>query len=203
MTEKNKKEDRRIRYTKQTIKESFLKLLAKNSFTKITVTELCRLAEINRGTFYLHYYDMNDVLDDVLNDMLANTSSVMEHVLFQECRNPNCSYPFCNRIHNNDMFRPLLLDDTISARIIDKMADHKEHYITWLMSHSILTFEEAEAVFYFQMNGCLTINKLMIRNHCTDWKKIQKTIDAFIKAGLEHFLIDDQRDEMIYSGSDV
>lgn len=189
MEKKSKKEDRRVRYTKQVIKEAFLDLLKKNSFTKITVTELCRLAEINRGTFYLHYYDMEDVLDDVLQDMLANTSSVMEHVLSDECPNPNCSYPFCDRIQNNDVFRPLLLDDTISAKIIDKMADHKESYITWLMSHSLLTFEEAEAVFYFQMNGCLTINKLMIRNHCTDWKKIQKTIDAFIRAGLKSFLI--------------
>ena len=91
------------------------------------------------------------------------------------------------------MFRYLLLDDTIFSKIIDKMADHKEQYITWLMSHRILTFEEAEAVFYFQMNGCLAINKLMSRNHCSDWKKIQKTIDAFIKAGLESFLIHDQR----------
>ena len=72
------------------------------------------------------------------------------------------------------------------------MTDPKEHYITWLMSHSILTFEEAEAIFYFQMNGCLTINKLMSRNHCSDWKKIQKTIDSFIKAGLESFLIHDR-----------
>ena len=196
MADKTKREDRRVKYTKQVIKESFLKLLEKNGFPKITVTELCRLAEINRGTFYLHYYDMDDVLDDLLNDMLANTSSVMEHVLSEECTSSSCSYPFCDRIHSNDTFRPLLLDDTISVRIIDKMADHKEHYITWLMSHSVLTFEEAEAVFYFQMNGCLTINKLMLRNHCNDWKKIQKVIDSFIKAGLESFLIHDQRDEM-------
>ncbi|MCI9068520.1 MAG: TetR/AcrR family transcriptional regulator, partial [Lachnospiraceae bacterium] len=84
MAEKTKKEDRRIRYTKKVIKETFLKLLEKNSFAKITVTELCRMAEINRGTFYLHYYDMEDVLDDILEDMLSDTSSVMEHVLSQK-----------------------------------------------------------------------------------------------------------------------
>ncbi len=77
MAEKTKKEDRRIRYTKQVIKDTLLKLLEKNQFAKITVTELCRRAEINRGTFYLHYYDMNDVLDDILDDMLSDTSSVM------------------------------------------------------------------------------------------------------------------------------
>ncbi len=195
MTEKSKKEDRRVKYTRQVIKESFLKLLEKNSFPKITVTELCRLAEINRGTFYLHYYDMEAVLDELVNEMLSNTASVMEHILSPKCPTADCSYPFCDQIHNNAAFRTLLMDDTISAKIIDKMADHKEHYITWLMSHSILTFEEAEAIFYFQMNGCLNINRLMIRNSCTDWKKIQKTIDAFIKAGLESFLIHDQRND--------
>jgi DNA-directed RNA polymerase specialized sigma24 family protein len=57
MAEKTKKEDRRIRYTKQVIKDTLLQLLEKNHFAKITVTELCRRAEINRGTFYLHYYE--------------------------------------------------------------------------------------------------------------------------------------------------
>ena len=35
----------------------------------------------------------------------------------------------------------------------------------------------------------------MLRNHCNDWKQIQTTIDKFIKAGLESFLIHDQREE--------
>ena len=44
------------------------------------------------------------------------------------------------------------------------------------------------------MNGCLSINKVMLRNHCSDWKKIQRAIDQFIRAGLESFLIRDQRE---------
>ena len=42
------------------------------------------------------------------------------------------------------------------------------------------------------MNGCLAINRLMLRNHCEDWKAIQRTIDGFIKAGLEHYLLPDR-----------
>ena len=55
MSEKTRKQDRRTRYTRQTIKDTFLELLTQKSFTKITVTEICKNAEINRGTFYLHY----------------------------------------------------------------------------------------------------------------------------------------------------
>lgn len=189
MPEKPRKEDRRTKYTRQTIKDTFLKLLEEKSFAKITVTEICKLAEINRGTFYLHYYDTEDVLDDIISEMLQDTSSAIDHVLCPECTS-GCSYPFCNKIHENPRYQALFLDDTLSSKLIEKLADAgKEGYITWLMSHSLLTFEEAEAIFCFQMNGCLTINKLMLRNHCTDWRKIQKTIDTFIKAGLEAFLI--------------
>ena len=51
MSEKAKKQDRRTRYTRQTIKDTFLELLKQKSFTKITVTEVCKNAEINRGAY--------------------------------------------------------------------------------------------------------------------------------------------------------
>ena len=41
MSEKTRKQDRRTRYTRQTIKETFLELLKQKNFTKITVTEIC------------------------------------------------------------------------------------------------------------------------------------------------------------------
>ena len=198
MEQKSRKTNRRTQYTRQTIKNIFLKLLNQKSYPKITVTEICRLAEINRGTFYLHYYDTADVLDDILTEMMQDVPSVIDHVLCP-CKN-TCTYPFCDKIQKNSFYHALFLDDTISAKIIEKIAEqNKENYITWLMSHSILTFEEAEALFYFQMNGCLSINQIMLKNHTNDWQKIQRTIDAFLKAGLESFLIHDQRDELLES----
>ena len=196
MSEKIKKQDRRTRYTKQSIKDTFLDLLKQKHFTKITVTELCRVSEINRGTFYLHYYDIYDVLDDILNDMTQDMKTTIEHLF---CLNQkNCSYPFCQKLQMDSHYRALFLDDTISAILLEKIAENtKEGYVTWLMSHSLLTFEQAESVFYFQMNGCLSINKLMLRNHCNNWKQIQVTIDTFIKSGLESFLIHDQREEKL------
>ena len=52
--EKPRKLDRRTRYTRQTIRDTLLELMAHKPFPRITVTEVCKLAEINRGTFYLH-----------------------------------------------------------------------------------------------------------------------------------------------------
>lgn len=57
--------DARVRYTKKVIREAFLSLLREKSVKQITVTELCRLADINRATFYKHYRDAFDLLEQI------------------------------------------------------------------------------------------------------------------------------------------
>ncbi|MBR8643897.1 TetR/AcrR family transcriptional regulator [[Brevibacterium] frigoritolerans] len=49
------KQDRRIDRTKTFLKDALLKLLSENPISKISITELCNEANINRGTFYAHY----------------------------------------------------------------------------------------------------------------------------------------------------
>lgn len=190
-SEKGRKLDRRTRYTRQTIRDTLLELMQEKGFNRATVTEVCRRAEINRGTFYLHYLDLNDVLDDILTQLMSETTCALDHVL---CPNRQCAtYPFCDKIRSSDRYRVLFLDDSVTEILLRKLSDScKETYISYLMSHSLLTFQEAEAIFTFQMNGCLAINRLMLRNHCADWKTVQRTIDEFIRAGLERYLIPDR-----------
>ena len=142
------------------------------------------------------YYDIDDVLNEILNDFLSDTSSVLDHVLCPY--RLSCTYPFCEKIHSSPHYQILFFDDVTCARMLEKLSDlGKENFVTRLMQSSLLTFEQAEAVFYFQMNGCLAINRMMLKNQCTDWSRIQQTIDQFIKAGLETFLIHDQREELM------
>lgn len=189
---KSQSVDRRTRYTQNTIRDSLLSLMQKKPFNKITVTEICKLSEINRGTFYLHYYDLDDVLDDIIEKMVQNTTQVFDHVMCPE--KDRCTYPFCQKVQESQEFRILFSDETASARLLDKLCEiSKEDFITRLMQNSLLSYEQAEAILYFQMNGCLAINKQMLKNGCRDWAKIQNSIDQFIKSGLESFLIKDER----------
>lgn len=66
-----KKEDRRVRYTKQAIREGFLRLIAQKPIEKISVTEICREADINRGTFYAHYTDPYELKTSLENELTA------------------------------------------------------------------------------------------------------------------------------------
>jgi len=53
------------RKTKQLIQHSFLQLLEQKSFDSITVGDISKAANINRGTFYLHYLDKYDLLNNI------------------------------------------------------------------------------------------------------------------------------------------
>ena len=63
-------EDRRITRTKRSLKAAMTEMLAREDFEHISITELCRRAEISRITFYSHYNDKYALLDDIFEDML-------------------------------------------------------------------------------------------------------------------------------------
>ena len=65
------KVDRRVLYTKMFLKESLLDLMKEKPIDKITPTELCRRAEINRNTFYKHYYTTRDLLQEIEDEFSA------------------------------------------------------------------------------------------------------------------------------------
>lgn len=68
--------DLRIQKTKAAIKSAFLELRRRKPIEKITVTELSKLAEINKATFYLHYSDIyslaDELEDEAIDDILAD-----------------------------------------------------------------------------------------------------------------------------------
>ena len=74
--------------------------------------------------------------------------------------------------------------------MLNKIAEcSKERFVTYLMDNSTLTQEQAESIFYFQIHGCMTVNRMMLKNHCTDWQSIQAVIDQYIRGGLQQHLI--------------
>ena len=71
-------EDRRIRKTQRAIIKATVKLLDTVPINKLTINEICSLADVSRSTFYLHYYDATDVIDQVHNEIIASISNVLD-----------------------------------------------------------------------------------------------------------------------------
>lgn len=58
------------------IRQSFLFLLKEQPIEKITVADICRLAEINRATFYRHYESQYGVLYELEDQLLEEAKPV-------------------------------------------------------------------------------------------------------------------------------
>ncbi|MGN1317984.1 MAG: TetR/AcrR family transcriptional regulator [Lachnospirales bacterium] len=74
----NKKENQRITLTKRLLKESLIELMAKKSIEKISITELCQTAGINRTTFYNHYGNQFDVLRDIEIEVASDLEKIWQ-----------------------------------------------------------------------------------------------------------------------------
>lgn len=78
------KGNRRILYTKKVIKESLLQLLQNKRIHEITVTDICKIANINRGTFYTHYKDAYDLLDSMEDELFNQILEYIENTSVEE-----------------------------------------------------------------------------------------------------------------------
>ena len=65
----NEKTDLRIVKTKKVLFDTLIKLMRQKNFDKIKISDICDEALINRSTFYAHYEDKYELLDDFIEDL--------------------------------------------------------------------------------------------------------------------------------------
>lgn len=61
--------DQRTLATRKQLREALFKTMQEKPLSKITVSDLCKLANINRTTFYYHYKKVTDILADIEDQM--------------------------------------------------------------------------------------------------------------------------------------
>ncbi len=79
----NSSTDRRVRKTKRMLKQALTKLLMEKELKDLSVLELTELADLNRGTFYLHYRDIYDLYEQVENGILNEFNIIIKRHLSQ------------------------------------------------------------------------------------------------------------------------
>lgn len=91
-------EDRRARRSRKLLKQGFMDLLREKGFSRISVRDITERADVNRGTFYLHYPDTAALMRSVEEDML-NEAQALINAHLQEAMEGNSLRP---------LFEPLL-----------------------------------------------------------------------------------------------
>ncbi|MED0989914.1 TetR/AcrR family transcriptional regulator [Bacillus nitratireducens] len=64
--------DMRIIKTKEALHNALLELLNEKTLEVISISEICRKAKINRGTFYLHYKQVEDLFEEYFKEITAD-----------------------------------------------------------------------------------------------------------------------------------
>lgn len=174
----NTKNNQRTRLSKLLFKNAIMDLLKeKGSVDKISVREICEKAELNRSTFYAHYNEPKDLLEELENELLQSTE---EHL--KKIREENDAgahkyiLSFLKYIKDNDKhFRTLLIDS----------AD--PNFRTRFMQQSIIMFVEnlnitlpkeiEQYVFSYILNGSTGIILQWIRS---DYSVDESTISELL-----------------------
>ncbi len=183
---KERKTDRRTLYTRMVIKEAMLKLLSEKDYGEITVADLCREAELNRGTFYIHYNNIPQVVEALFDDALKNMHSVLAQIGCAVATDEKCAYPLCRFLRENKQYQPLFFSDSLRTRAVERLADfNRGNYIAKLREKTQLSQEVLEAIFYFQLNGCLAVSKRNIGISDEAWSRIQCGVDSLLKNGFQ------------------
>lgn len=76
--------DRRKKYTRMVLKDSLMTLLKKKPLSSITVKEICVKADINRSTFYAHYKDVFDLMEQIEEEIIEDLTTYLSQYNFTE-----------------------------------------------------------------------------------------------------------------------
>jgi len=114
MSNKNKNLDRRIQRTRQSLREALIALIKEKGFDAITIQDLTDKANLNRATFYLHYRDKYDLLEQSIDEVIEEMSAIITpSENYVRSADPSEPYPglvalFEHVAENADFFRTMM-----------------------------------------------------------------------------------------------
>ena len=152
------KTDRRVLYTKMFLRESLLALMKEKPIAKITPTELCRHAKINRNTFYAHYDSPDELLKSIENELYERVRRSIERSL----KNGSISAlltEICQAIYDNrDLCAAVFSeygDKDFLRHIIDLA--HDRTVAEWKAAGIRNDNEQIEMFYCFSVNGGVSV----------------------------------------------
>ena len=158
--------DRRVKYTKKVIKDSFLSLLEEKDISSISVKELCEIADVNRGTFYRYYEDIYDLLkkiEEEFIDEIKNSNSIVnmsEHSI----------YTFTKEIldifENNKKLVRILFNADSNIYFLDDVLEiaYEKCIGNWDRNTDSDSYDELENSVVFIFNGALGVINYWVKN---------------------------------------
>lgn len=190
--------------TRMLLKEGLLSYLANHSFESVTVTSLCKASGITRSTFYLHYSNIMEIVDDLVDDAISYSrpgmvdnnnlqiiakalSATSDSISLREAYDSIFDrLPLCQRIIRHKKYLPLFLDEQISEYVLQRIIGSEKDRQGILMAEALgISFDVGVSVFVFLVHGLYAINKEYKWTQSDAWLEAQKIIFELVYRGLQ------------------
>jgi AcrR family transcriptional regulator len=179
MKKKQKKmQESKYQKTARRMDEALLELLYRKDYEYITIKEICKKAEVNRSTFYLHYENMDDLLLECLTlkydeffssfDLSGQkeiTSASIEDLNYIK---PEYLRPFLEFVKKNSILFRLSISRPKLMKIDIAINEIVKNCIYPVLDRLNVNENSRKYIISYYLNGLAGIVNVWIKNDCKD-----------------------------------
>lgn len=142
-----------------------IKLLKYKEIRSITVTDICKEADINRGTFYNYYNDPFDLLQSIENKLFDKIIEYLNEDYLKENRITVLTKVFELAKENEDLCK-ILLSNQSNSRVLNRILHLVTRNDIIFMGSNIKDLDENQLnyIMRFMITGCIGIVQTWLEN---------------------------------------
>ncbi len=188
-----KKLDQRVRMTRKLFRQALTDLLREKPLQSITVKELCATAGVNRGTFYTHYTDLYNLMEQMEEEVYRELQEALQ--LLAE-GSPECPTPFSlymavmGFIRKNSDMCAFLLSEHGDRTFLSKLFDvgREACIAAYAERFPQISLEDLNLFYDFVSSGCLGVFRKWIAGGMVPSETVVAQSLERIIAGAQEFL---------------
>ena len=153
--------DRRVRKTRRQLRECLITLLKEKKVQDITVRELTDMADLNRGTFYLHYKDVFDLLEKTEAELQEDFNQlVCKHDAVALKKRPSVIFnEIYSLVYDNADLIEILLGENGDLNFVNRLKQliREKCLKDWMEVFRSGNAAAFDAFFSFIVSGCICL----------------------------------------------
>lgn len=176
--------------TKQNIKIACLTLMKDKDISQIRVKQILELADISKGTFYAHYKDVYNILEEIENENIERMTMFFNDIITESLIDDFS--PFIRKIFEQmgreKEFFTILLNSTNASSFLNKL---QKVFVDYMVNDKellkiVVSDDEALMYFTFISSGTVNLVKEWFTNKYTcSLDELANQLNQFIIKGID------------------
>lgn len=175
----NTKNNQRFRYMDVCMKAALLELMQQMDFEKITVKDICKRAGVNRSTFYAHYTDIYQMLDENEEYLSQGLIDEVEKQKVSACEGSSPFLPYLHYMKQHRYFYRVVLQNRKTMPVRKSFAPLWEQLVAPQCRAAGITDEET--LLYYAVGFQASVSAVLQRWIETDCAKPESELAAILQ----------------------